>query len=275
MNQKIILNNNIEIPALGFGTWQLTGNTCIKATQFALETGYRHIDTAEIYRNEEEVGIAIKNSKIQREEIFITSKVWQDELNYTRLIKSFELSLRKLKTNYLDLYLIHWPDKYIDMEEILKAFKILYDEKKIKSFGVSNFTINHLKDALKITSKIDLPLTINQVEFHPLFYQKELLDFCDKNNIKITAYSPLAQGAVFKNKTIINISNKYNKNPGQIAIKWLLQKGLIVIPRSSNNIHTKENFDFDFTLLEEDVNEIDSIKIHERLIDPGFAEFDY
>lgn len=275
MNQKLILNNKTEIPILGFGTWQLNGNTCIKSVETALEVGYRHIDTAEIYENEEQVGTAIKNFKISRKEIFITSKVWQNELNYERLIKSCDLSLKRLKTDYLDLYLIHWPDKYLDMEEILKAFKKLYEEKKIKAFGVSNFTINHLIDTLKITNKINLPLTINQVEFHPLFYQKELLEFCDKNNIKIAAYCPLARGAVFKNKTLIKIANKYSKNAGQISLKWILQKGMIAIPKSAEESHIKENFDLNFSLSEEDIKEIDSIKIHERLIDPGFSEFDY
>ena len=142
-------------------------------------------------------------------------------------------------------------------------------------FGVSNFTINHLKDSLKIAEKINLSITTNQVEFHPLFYQKELLNFCNEKNIKITAYSPLAQGDVFKNKTLINISNKYKKNPGQIAIKWVLQKGMITIPRSSKENHIRENFDLNFELSKEDMKEIDSIKIHERLVEPGFAEFDY
>lgn len=127
MSQKIILNNNIEIPSIGFGTWQLSGDICKKAVKTAFESGYNHIDTAEIYGNEEEIGNTIKESNIPREELFLTSKVWQDKLNYERVIKSCNLSLKKLQTNYLDLYLIHWPDKYLNMEEILKAFKILYD----------------------------------------------------------------------------------------------------------------------------------------------------
>lgn len=275
MPQKIILNNNIEIPPIGFGTWKLTGNICKESIKIALETGYRHIDTAEIYGNEEEIGTAIKESNIPREKLFLTSKVWQDKLNYNKVIKSCSLSLKKLQTDYLDLYLIHWPDKYLNMEDILKAFKILYDEKKIKAFGVSNFTMNHLKDTLKIANKLNLPLTMNQVEFHPFFYQKELLEFCNKNNIKITAYSPLAQGEVFKNKTLIEIGKKYSKNPGQISLKWLLQKELIIIPRSSKKEHIMNNFDLNFNILEEDMKKIDSININERLVEPGFAEFDY
>lgn len=275
MNSKIILNNNVEIPSIGFGTWQLYGDICKKAVKTALEIGYRHIDTAEIYGNEEEIGNAIKESNISREKIFLTSKVWQDKLNYDRVIKSCNASLKKLQTNYLDLYLIHWPDKYLNMNEILNAFKILYEEKKIRAFGVSNFTINHIKDTLKITNKLNLPLTINQVEFHPLFYQKELLEFCNRNNIKITAYSPLAQGEVFRNKNLIEIGKKYSKNPGQISLKWLLQKGLIVIPRSSKKEHIINNFDLNFNILDEDIKKIDSININERLVEPGFAEFDY
>tara|TARA_Y100000310_G_scaffold335961_1_gene419293 strand:- start:137 stop:934 length:798 start_codon:yes stop_codon:yes gene_type:complete len=265
----------MEIPPLGFGTWELTGGIGIKAVKTALQTGYRHIDTAEIYQNEEAVGQAIKQSNIPRSEIFITSKAWQDSLNYDRVLKACEISLRKLQTDYIDLYLIHWPDKYLNMKDILKAFKQLYDQGKIKAFGVSNFTIHHIKDALEIANEINLPITMNQVEFHPLFYQKELLKFCNENNIKLTAYSPLAQGDVFKNQTLIDIANKHNKNPGQVALKWLLQKGMIAIPRSGNESHIKNNFDLNFQLSEEDINTIDNIKIHERIIDPGFAEFDY
>ena len=241
----------------------------------ALEIGYRHIDTAEIYNNEYYVGEAIKESKILRKELFITSKVWQNNLTPERLIKSCELSLKKLSTEYLDLYLIHWPDKYLKMKEILKAFKKLYEQGKIKSFGVSNFTINHIKDTLKITDEINLPITTNQIEFHPLFYQKGLLEFCKEKNIAITAYSPFAQGDVFRNKTLIDIAKKYNKNAGQIALKWILQKDIIIIPRSNSKKHIKENLDLDFEISKDDIKKIDDIKIHERLVEPGFSEFDY
>lgn len=275
MNQKLKLNNEIEIPQIGFGTWQLTGQECIDSVKKALEIGYRHIDTAEIYRNEEEVGQAIKDSNIPREEIFITTKVWQDQLNYDRVLKACEISLKKLQTDYIDLYLIHWPDKYLNMQEILKAFKLLYDKGKIKSFGVSNFTINHIKDTLKITNELNLPVTINQVEFHPLFYQKELLEFCNENNIKITAYSPLARGKVMEDPSLKNIAENHNKNPAQVGLKWMIQKNIIVIPKAAKENHIKDNFKLDFNLSEEEMKIIDSIKTHERLINPGFAEFDY
>lgn len=265
----------MDIPKIGFGTWQLTGDTCIESVKTALAVGYRHIDTAEIYQNEEEVGTAIKQSGIPRDQLWITSKAWQNELTYDRVIKACEISLRKLQTDYIDLYLLHWPDKYLNMEEIFKAFKDLKDQGKIKYFGISNCTPHHIKDFKEITNKLNLPIYTNQVEFHPLFYQKELLEFCNQNNIKITAYSPLAQGDVFKNETLKEIANKYNKNPGQIALKWMIQKEIIVIPRSSKEDHIKNNFEIDFELSEEDINKIDSIKIHERLIEPGFAEFDY
>lgn len=276
MEEKVTLNDNNQIPIIGFGTWQLTGEKCKKAVNIALETGYRHIDTAEIYRNEEEIGQALKESSISREELFITSKVWQNSLNYERVLKACKISLKKLQTDYLNLYLIHWPDKYLNMQDILNAFKELHNEGKIKSFGVSNFTINHLKDIMKLAKKIKLPITTNQVEFHPLFYQKELLEFCNKEKIKITAYCPLARGDVFKNKTLKEIAEKYNKNPGQISLRWLIQKGIIIIPKSEKETHIRNNFNItDFNLLEEDMTTIDNIKIHERLIEPGFAEFDY
>ena len=170
---------------------------------------------------------------------------------------------------------MHWPDKYLNMKEIFKAFKLLYDQGKIKAFGVSNFTINHLKDALEIAEEIDLPISVNQVEFHPLLYQEELLDFCKEKNIIITAYSPLAQGEIFKNQTLKEIANKYNKTAGQIALKWLLEKNIIVIPKTSSINHLQENLNLNFELAKEDIEKIDKLNKNQRIVDPGFAEFDY
>ncbi|MEK6831071.1 MAG: aldo/keto reductase [Nanoarchaeota archaeon] len=280
--KKIKLNNKTEIPSMGLGTWQLTGSQCLYAVKKALELGYRHIDTAESYSNETEIVKAIKeffkSSKILREKLFITSKAWPDKLDYYGVLAACEQSLARLETHYLDLYLLHWPSRNLNYKEIFKAFKILYEKGKIKAFGVSNFTINHLKDAIPICKKLKLPLSVNQVEFHPLLYQKELLDFCNKNNIVITAYCPLARGKISENKLISELASRYKKTPEQISLKWLLEKNIVVIPKSSSEKHLKENLNLNFSLSKEDINKIDNITEHEgqeRLIVPSFAEFDY
>ena len=271
---RIKLNNNVEMPIIGLGTWKLRNQKCINVVKKALELGYNHLDTAEMYLNESEIGQSIKG--FNRERLFITSKVTPEDLDYFRVIGACEQSLARLETPYLDLYLIHWPNKYLDMNNILKAFKELYDEGKIKSFGVSNFTIHHLKDTFKITKELGLPVSVNQVEFHPMLYQKELLDFCKENNIVITSYSPLARGKVFEEPILNNIAKKYNKTAGQIALRWLLEKGTIVIPKASSETHLKENLEIlNFKLNQDDIKKIDSIKEKQRLINPDFAEFDY
>ena len=273
INDRITLNNKTQIPSIGLGTWQLSRNECLNTVKKALELGYKHIDTAEAYANETEVGEAIRN--FNREDVFITTNVWQSNLTPDRVLKACEISLLKLGTDYIDLYLMHWPDKYLNMKEILKAFNLLYQQGKIKAFGVSNFTINHLKDTLVITEELDLPISVNQVEFHPLLYQEELLDFCKEKNIIITAYSPLAQGEIFKNQTLKEIANKYNKTAGQIALKWLLEKNIIVIPKTSSASHLQENLNLNFELAKEDIEKIDKLNKNQRIVDPGFAEFDY
>lgn len=269
---KTVLNNKTEIPSIGLGTWELNGSQCIHVVKKSLELGYRHMDTAEMYMNESEIGIAIKN--FPREKLFITSKVWPEGLDYYKVLAACEQSLAKLETHYLNLYLIHWPNKVLNYEEILKAFKLLYQKGKIKAFGVSNFTINHLKDIIPICKKLNLPLTVNQVEFHPLLYQKELLEFCKKNKIIITAYSPLARGKITENEIIKEIAEKYDKTPSQISLKWLLQKEMVVIPKASSEEHLKQNLELDLKLNKEDVNKIDNIKEKTRIINPSFAEFE-
>lgn len=261
------------MPILGLGTWQLRGNQALESVKKALELGYTHIDTAEAYLNEEEIGQAIKD--FPRDKIFITSKVFPEELDYFRVLGSCEQSLSRLATSYLDQYLIHWPNKNINYNEVFKAFKKLYSEGKIKSFGVSNFTVHHIEDALRITNKLRLSLSINQVEFHPFLFQKELLGYCNEKNIKIVAYSPIARGKVFDNIYLKEIGKKYNKSEGQITLRWLVQKGVIAIPKASSEKHLKENIDiFDFKLNEEDIKIIDNLNEYERLIDPLFSEFD-
>lgn len=260
MQQPLIkLNNNTIIHSIGLGTAELKGINCINTINKALEIGYRHFDTAESYMNESEIGQAIK--KFNRKDIFITTKISPIDLDYYKVLAACEESLARLETHYLDLYLIHWPDKSlnINFKEILKSFKRLYDLGKINAFGVSNFTINHLKYLIKIANEITLPISVNQIEFHPLLYQKDLLDFCNQNNIIITSYSPLAKGLIFNNLNIIKLGKKYNKSAGQISLRWLLNKGMVVIPKASSKEHLIENLDIDFNLNYKDSEIIDNI----------------
>ncbi len=254
-----------KIPAIGLGTWDLKGEGCIRAVKSALEIGYRHIDTAEMYENEAEIGKAI--SGFERKKLFITSKVMPKNLRYTDIIRSCNNSLDKLNTEYLDLYLIHWPSPEIPLKESIKAFKDLYEMGKIKNFGVSNFSIDLLEEAINISKSLNLKIATNQVEFHPFLYQKALLDFCNKNNIAITAYCPIARGHVLDNKTLIEIGKRHNKTAAQVSLRWLIQKGIIVIPKASSIRHLKENIDiFGIELSKEEVAKIDNIKERIRIV---------
>ncbi len=260
-----------KIPQLGLGTWQLTGRKCREAMLKALELGYRHIDTAWIYDNQEVIGKAIKESKIARDSLFITSKVWYDNLSYHDVLNQCQETLKQLQTDYLDLYLIHWPNNKIDMKETFKAMHELLQKGKVRNIGVSNFTVEHLEQARKLSKKI----SINQVEFHPYLYQKALLNYCNENKVTLTAYSPLGRGQILNDKTITEIAKKHNKSPAQICLRWLIQKDIIVIPKASSEHHLKNNLEvFDFSLKEKEMKLIDSIGIKKRMVNPGFAEFD-
>ncbi len=260
-----------NIPQLGLGTWQLTGRNCHNAILTALRLGYRHIDTAWIYDNQEVIGKALKESKISRNNLFITSKVWRDQLHYHDVLQQCDETLQQLQTDYLDLYLIHWPNSAIDMKETFQALHELHQQGKILNIGVSNFTISHLEQAGKISKKISM----NQVEFHPYLNQQKLLDYCSKNKIKITAYSPLGRGKILNDKTITEIAKIHNKSPAQVCLRWLIQKGMIVIPKASSEHHLKSNMEiFDFKLTEKEMQHINSIATNKRIVNPGFSEFD-
>ena len=269
--QKLKLKSGNEIPILGLGTWQLSGKDCKEAVKKAIKLGYTHIDTALIYENQEEIGEALKEIKVDRAKLFITSKVWRDNLDYHGVLGQCDEVLYELGVDYVDLLLIHWPNSLMPMGETFKAFKELISEGKVKQIGVSNFTINHLKKAMEVS---EVPITVNQVEYHPYLNQEELLNFCKKNNIILTAYSPLARGEVFKDNLLKEIAEKYNKSAAQVTLRWLIQKGIVVIPKSKNEKKIKENKEiFDFKLKREDVDKINNIKIKKRLVNPAFSEF--
>lgn len=266
------LNSGNTIPQIGLGTWQLTGDALVKALDSALKMGYTHIDTAEAYFNQAEIGKLIK--KKRRESLFITSKVWRTNLSYEDTIASVNESLKQLNTNYIDLILIHWPNKDIPLKETFRAFKVLKSEGKIKSVGVSNFNIKNLEKAIKIAQSFNIKISVNQVEFHPYLYQKDLLQFCNKNKIALTAYSPLGRGEILNDPRIRNISQKYKSSPAKVVLSWELSKGIIVIPKSSSRQHLQDNLDsIKLKLSKEDLAKIDSLNKNYRAVNPEWAEF--
>lgn len=270
--QTVKLSSGYEMPILGLGTWQLTGRRCKEAVKKAIELGYKHIDTAWIYDNQENVGDAIKESGVKREKLFITSKVWTDNLRYEDVLEQCKETLNQLKLDYLDLYLIHWPDSDVPLEETFRAFKKLVSEKKIRSIGVSNFNIARVREAME---KSEIPVSVNQVEYHPYLNQESLLEECRKNKIILTAYSPLARGKIINDKVLKSVAEKYDKTASQVTLRWLLQKNIVVIPKASSENHLKENMEiFDFELKKEDMEKINKINIRKRLVNPGFGEFE-
>jgi diketogulonate reductase-like aldo/keto reductase len=251
-----------EMPLLGLGTWELRRRHCVDAVRKALELGYTHIDTADAYHNHAEIAQALK--AFDRSRIFITSKVPPEMLRYEDLLRTCDRNLRELETDYLDLYLIHWPNRRVPFKDTLRAFKELVESGKVRSVGVSNFRIPDLKEARQAS---DVPISNNQVELHPLLNEKELLDFCRGNGISVTSYCPLARGRALRNKVIAAVAQKCGKTPAQVALRWLLQKGTIVIPKAGSEAHLRENMDiFDWEIAAEDEAEIDAIGERHRVV---------
>jgi methylglyoxal/glyoxal reductase len=255
------LNNGVEIPLLGLGVYQSPpGKTTESAVSYALKIGYRHIDTASIYGNESDVGNALRKSGLHREEVFITTKVWNSDQGYVTTLQSCERSLRRLGLAYVDLYLIHWPVQGMSIET-WKAMLELLQKGKTRAIGVSNYTIGDLQDIFQ-NSKGDpvVAPAVNQVEFHPFLYQNELLQFCKNNNIKLEAYSPLTRAKRLNHPTIVAIAKKYSKTAAQVLIRWSLQHDVVVIPKSIHQDRIRENSQvFDFHLEPEDMNLLDSL----------------
>lgn len=266
------LKNELTIPALGLGTWQLKGDDCKRAVEAALRIGYRYIDTAEAYDNQDIIGDVLNKSEIKREELFITSKVFHSHLRKNDVLAACENTLLDLDMDYLDMYLIHWPNKGIPISETIEALLQLRKEGKIKMFGVSNFTVHHLKDALTITNEI----VNNQVEFHPSLNQTELKEYCDDQEILITAYSPIAQGKDLHLPVIKELAKKYEKPAAQVVLNWLIGKGMNVIPRSTKQENLEVNFkSLNWELDPKDIEKIDTIGGDYRIVKPGFHEFEY
>lgn len=268
MNNKHFykLSNDVSIPVLGFGTWKAeNGKEATSSVSQALQAGYRHIDTAMMYGNEESVGDAVKSSGIPREEIFITSKLDNIVRGYDETIKSVNESLKKFQTNYIDLYLIHWPNpiKFRDNwkeqnAESWRALEDLYREDKLKSIGISNFEPHHM-DALFETAIIK-PM-VNQIRVCPGDEPMEIIKYCDDENILIEAYTPLGRGKLLNNEVLKDLSKKYNKSTAQLAIRWHLQKGYLPLPKSVTPERIKENFEvFDFEISSSDMDTMSKIE---------------
>ncbi|RKS97372.1 aldo/keto reductase [Chryseobacterium defluvii] len=271
----IRLNNGVDIPALGFGVWQMEDmKECENAVIKAIHTGYRMIDTASIYLNETAVGDGVKNSGIDRDELFITSKLWVQDHGYEKAKSAFQRTLNRLQMDYLDMYLIHWP--FGDFLGAWKALEELYNEGKIKAIGVCNFTVEKLEE-LKANSSV-LPV-INQIELHPVFQQKELQVYDRENNIVTQPWSPLGNGnaELLNNAELKTIAEKYHKTVAQVILRWHLQEGFCVIPKSVTPSRIEENFNiFDFELIEDEMNVVRSLDTGKRLFfdpkDPAWEE---
>ncbi|EAR02732.1 aldo/keto reductase [Maribacter sp. HTCC2170] len=266
------LHNGVQMPYFGLGVYlSEDGQEVINAVKWAIKTGYRHIDTASIYNNEEGVGEGIKQSGIKREEIFVVSKVWNADQGYESTLKAFDDSLNRLGLDYLDLYLVHWPTKG-KYKETWRALEQLYKEKKVKAIGVSNFLQHHLEDLLGTAEIVPM---VNQMEFHPYLVQQNLIDFCNTNNIQYEAWSPMMQGRIFNLDSIKEIGERHGKSPAQVVLRWDLQKGVITIPKSSKKERIIDNADiFDFELSNDEVAYLDGLEKGQRF-GPDPDNFDF
>lgn len=259
------------MPRLGFGTWQNTdAQTCIDSVRQALEVGYRHVDTAQVYDNEEYVGEGIADADVDREDVFLATKIWISNLAHDDVLDTARESLDRLGVDYLDLLYVHWPAGEYDAEETLSAFDRLYDEGLIRNVGVSNFEPRHLDAAREV---LDAPLFANQVEVHPLLPQDELVEYGRENDVNVVAYSPLARGKVFDVPEIRAVADKHGVSPAQVSLAWLLQRdGVAAIPKASSEDHVRDNWGaLDLELDDEDVAKIDAIDERDRQVDPEFG----
>jgi 2,5-diketo-D-gluconate reductase B len=259
-----------RVPALGLGTWQLSGAQCADVVRAGLDLGYRHVDTAQAYKNEEEVGVALANSGVARDDIFLTTKVWYDRIAPGDLQRSVDESLQKLRTDHVDLLLIHWPNAKIPLGDSLKALAEVKAAGKARNIGVSNFTVALLKEAVE---RHGADLLCDQVEYHPFLSQRPVLDFLRAHDMFLTAYSPIARGEAATHPTLKRIGEAHGKSAVQVTLRWLLdQPHVVAIPKASDEKHLKSNFEiFDFKLSDQERAEIDAMLGNRRLINPGWA----
>jgi len=274
ITDTVTLGNGVKMPHLGLGTWRSAeGAEVEQSVRWALEIGYRHVDTAAVYGNERGVGRAIRDSRVPREQVFVTTKVWNDDQRAGRdaVLRAFDESLRRLGTDYVDLYLVHWPvkGKYV---EAWRALEQIYSTGRVKAIGVSNFLVHHLADVLKVASVKPM---VNQVEFHPRLVQRQLLDFCRNEGIVQEAWSPLMKGKAGEVPLLRELAGKYGKTPSQVVLRWDLQHGVVTIPKSVRRERLVENADlFDFELSADEMAKVDALDRGERIgADPDHFNF--
>ncbi len=244
-----------KMPALGLGTWQLRGNTCTRSVRTALELGYEHIDTADMYRNHQAIHPVLQD--FDTDEIFITTKIRQSGLRHDDVLAFGDRALQELGIDVIDLLLIHWPNPDIPVGETLSAMAKLVQQGKVRNIGVSNFMIHHLEEALEVTEE---PITVNQIKYHPYHNPQELLAYCEDHDIVVTSYSSFGNGSLIGDEALNGIAAKYDRPMPQVVLRWLVMKGIVVIPKSTNPAHIESNMDiFDWELAEEDFEAIDSM----------------
>ena len=267
---KFLNMQGSQFPALGFGTWMLEGEACINAVRTALEIGYRHIDTAQMYGNEAEVGRAVAASGIARTELFLTTKLWTSNLTSAKVTASMEESLSKLQTDYVDLLLIHWPEPSVPLSQTLHAMQELQRKGKVKHIGVSNFPVSWMREAVE---KCRVQVACNQVEYHAMLSQKAVLEYARLHDIIVAAYRPLLKAQLGNNSVLEKIGKQYGNTAGQVALRWLIeQDSVAAIPKAASEKNARLNFDiFDFALSQKDRKTIATLSNNTRTVNPGFA----
>ncbi|CAH1190195.1 Glyoxal reductase [Paenibacillus auburnensis] len=262
LTDSTVLNNGVHMPWFGLGTYKAEGAEVAKAVATALELGYRSIDTAAVYGNEEEVGQSIAASGVARDSLFVTTKVWNTDQGYDTTLRAFETSCKKLGLDVIDLYLIHWPGQTL-YKDTWRALERLYGEGRVRAIGVSNFQIHHLEELKKESSIVP---AVNQVELHPRFIQKELRDYCTQHQIQIEAWAPLMKGRLQDNELLQGIAGKHGKTVSQVILRWGLQSSIVIIPKSVTASRIKENSEiFDFELSADEVSAISGLDAGERI----------
>ena len=274
MTDAAVLHNGVAIPWLGLGALYLSeGGEVETVVRWALEAGYRHIDTASIYGNEAGVGRAIKQSGVPRAEVFVTTKVWNSDQGYDSALRAYEASLARLDMEYADLYLVHWPVAG-SYKDTWRALETLYEEERVRAIGVSNFLVHHLQDLMQDAR---IKPMVNQVEFHPRLQQPDLQAFCREQQIRLEAWRPIMKGRVMQIPELVELGRKYGKNPVQITLRWMIQRGVVTIPKSARRHRIQSNADiFDFEIEDKDMALIDGLDRHERIgADPDDFHFDF
>ncbi len=265
----VTLPSGDELPMAGVGTWDIAGDTVKSSVRAGLDAGYGHVDTAEGYKNEAEIGEALAD--YDREDVFLTSKVLPKHLDYESVVESCEASLSRLGTDYLDLYLVHWPNPAVSIRETMDAMATLQDQGKVRNVGVSNFSASQLGAAQHVA---DVPIAVNQIEYHPWNTQDQVVEFCRDTDTVVEAAAPLARTEVFADETVQDVAEKYDRSPAQVVLKWAVENGVVVLPKSSSPEHVRQNLDlFDWDMDDADRERIDAIDREKAVYDTGVYDW--